>query len=83
MDKKTIKMGLPKGMSAYPDLRMAIAMLKKRQETLPPERQMVVNKWLNQLEKIQQEIQHLTRLEQFTDNVKTHLNEQQNDQING
>lgn len=71
-----VKYGLPKGMSPYPDLRMAIAMLKKRLENLPPERQMVVNKWINQLEKTQQEITHLTRIEQFTDNVKAHLNEQ-------
>lgn len=62
-------------MSPYPDLRMAIAMLNKRLEHLPPERQMVVNKWVNQLSKIQQEINHLSRIEQFTNNVTSHLDE--------
>lgn len=79
--KPSFSAGLPKGMSAYPDMRMAIAMLKKRVESLPPERQMVVNKWINQLEKIQAEMNHLRRIEQFTDNVTTHLNEQQSERL--
>lgn len=73
---KRKKMALPKGMSPYPDLRMAIAMLNKRVETLSPERQMVVHKWIHQLEKIQKEMTHLTKIEQFTKNVKANLDEQ-------
>lgn len=69
-------------MSPYPDLRMAIAMLNKRLDNLPPERQMVVNKWVNQLTKIQQEITHLTRIEQFTNNVTSHLDERRSKNLN-
>lgn len=64
------------GVSPYPDLSMAIAMLEKRQSHLgqqfgaSSERAQLAQKWLSQLKSVHTEMQKLHKLEQLATRLK-------------
>lgn len=52
--------------TVYPDLSPVIQQLITRAEEVPLDRRALIEKWCVQLHKIQQEMQHLQKLEKFS-----------------
>ena len=72
MPRKRKQIPKPIEQPRYPDLAPIVSLLHKRIEENPAENQMqILKKWEKQLLKIQQEIQHLKKLEKFTNNLNS------------
>lgn len=57
------------GFSPYPDLHMAINMLRHRSNHVQGERKVLVEKWISQLTRLQAEMTRLHKLEKLADSM--------------
>ena len=54
---------------SYPSLEGAIKELRQRMDQVDPEYLRLLDKWLTQLEEIENDMRHLERIEKFTRSV--------------
>lgn len=59
----------PKGMSPYPDLKMAISMLSHRLPHVGEERRKLIEKWVAQLTRLNNEMNRLRKLEELANSL--------------
>lgn len=59
----------PKGMSPYPDLKMAITMLTHRLPHVGEERKKLIEKWIAQLTRLNNEMNRLRKLEELANSL--------------
>lgn len=63
------KAAKPKGLSPYPDLKMAISMLNHRLPHVGEERKKLIEKWIIQLTRLNNEMNRLRKLEELANSL--------------
>lgn len=57
----------------YPDLQEAIDNLQEKLPGAPESRRELIEKWLQQLDRMQHEMRHLERIESYTGTLKQNI----------